>query len=175
MKYSIAFLTIVLFFGCAGSTKVGVEVRNDAHQRMDVMNANLAAQQAKQQFEVGQLDAAIETIDAAIDRFNENAEYHLLRGRILLELHQLDAAKKSLTKASVIAPDSAEPHYFLGVLHQRWSEDETAIEAYKIAQQGVMVDAETWTGLINLFQRCLVPSSERSLVAGAGAGLVDTD
>ena len=49
------------------------------------------------------------------------------------------------------------------------------IEACKIAQEGVMVDTVSWTGLINLFQRCLVPSSERSLVAGAGAGLVDTD
>jgi hypothetical protein len=49
------------------------------------------------------------------------------------------------------------------------------IAACKIAQEGVMVDAEAWAGLINLFQRCLVPSSERSLAAGAGAGLVDTD
>ena len=33
---------------------------------MDVVNADLAAQQAKQQFEVGQLDTALGTIEAAI-------------------------------------------------------------------------------------------------------------
>lgn len=154
MKQSITLLLTILCAGCAGPTKVGTEVRVDAHQRMDVMNANLAAQQAKQQFEVGQLDAAIETIDAAIDRFNENAEYHLIRGRILLELHQLDAALKSLETASRLSPESAEPHYFLGVLYQRWSEDDSAMAAYKLATlqdpshpQYFMAVAETYVAL----------------------------
>ena len=154
MKQSITLLLVILCAGCAGPTKVGTQARIEAHQRMDVMNANLAAQQAKQQFEVGQLDAAIETIDAAIDRFNETAKYHLLRGRILLELHQLDAALQSLETASELAPDSAEPHYFLGVLYQRWSEDDSAIEAYKVAMindpshpQYFMAVAETYVAL----------------------------
>jgi tetratricopeptide (TPR) repeat protein len=154
MKQSITLLVVILCAGCAGPTKVGTEARIKAHQRMDVMNANLAAQQAKQQFEVGQLDAAIETIDAAIDRFNQNAEYHLLRGRILLELHQLDAALQSLETASELSPDSAEPHYFLGVLYQRWSEDGSAIAAYEVAMknnpshpQYFMAVAETYVAL----------------------------
>ena len=154
MKQLITLLVAILCVGCAGPTKVGTEARVKAHQRMDVMNANLAAQQAKQQFEVGQLDSAIETIDAAIDRFNKNAEYHLLRGRILLELHQLDAALQSLEIASELAPDSAEPHYFLGVLYQRWSEDDSAIAAYKVAMlndpshpQYFMAVAETYVAL----------------------------
>ena len=135
MKQSISLLLLIICTGCAGPTKVGTEARVEAHQRMDLMNAGLAAQQAKQQFEVGQLDAALETIDAAIDRFHENAEYHLLRGRILLELHQLDAALQSLSTASLLAPDSAESHYFLGVLYQRWSEDETSLIEYKVAMR----------------------------------------
>jgi len=135
MKHTIAIMVLILCAGCAGSTKVGKDARAAAYQRMDVINASLAAQQAKQQFEVGQLEQAIGTIDAALARFNENAEYHLLRGRILLELHRLDSAKKSLTRAIELAPESAEPYYFLGVLHQRWSEDETAIAAYKKAMQ----------------------------------------
>ncbi|MEE2912474.1 MAG: tetratricopeptide repeat protein [Planctomycetota bacterium] len=161
MKYSIAFLTIVLFFGCAGSTKVGVEVRNDAHQRMDVVNANLAAQQARQQFEVGNLSTALSTIDAAIDRFETKPEYHLLRGRILLELHQLDAAHKSLAVASTLAPDLAAPNYFLGVLHQRWSDDKSAIDYYKSAMrndpshpQYFMAVAETYVA-IGQFDRAI--------------------
>ena len=66
MKQSITILLAILCAGCAGPTKVGSDARIEAHQRMDVMNANLSAQQAKQQFEVGQLDAAIETIEAVV-------------------------------------------------------------------------------------------------------------
>ena len=135
MKQTITLMLLIFCTGCASPTKVGTEARAMAHQRMDVMNADLAAQQAKQQFEVGQLDKALETIDAALARFNENAEYHLLRGRILIELHSLDAAKQSLSSAIELAPDSAEAYYFVGVLHQRWSEDDGAIAAYKKAMQ----------------------------------------
>ncbi len=121
---------------------------------MDAVNADLAAQQAKQQFEVGQLDKAIVTINAAIGRYNENGEYHLLRGRILLELHRLDASFHSLTQATIHSPELAEPHYFLGVLHQRWGEDEKAILAYKQAMkndsthpQYLLATAETHVAL----------------------------
>jgi hypothetical protein len=51
------FITIICS-SCSGPTKAGKEARVNAHRRMDIVNADLAAQQAKQQFEVGQLDAA---------------------------------------------------------------------------------------------------------------------
>ena len=126
---------MLLLIGCAGPTKAGREARANAHNRMDVVNANLAAQQARQQFEVGQLDSAIETIDAAIARFETNSKYHLLRGRILLEQHRLDAAYNALTRSAELVPELAEPYYFLGVLHQRWSEDEAALSSYKKAME----------------------------------------
>jgi tetratricopeptide (TPR) repeat protein len=102
---------------------------------MDAVNAALAAQQAKQQFEVGQLKTAIETIEAAIARFDGNASYHLLRGRILIEQHQLDEASRALTRSVELDPTAPEPHYFLGVLHQRWSEDAEAFACYKKAME----------------------------------------
>ncbi|MDP7005303.1 MAG: hypothetical protein QF718_03735 [Phycisphaerales bacterium] len=127
----------VLLFctGCGGPTKAGLEARANAHKRMDSVNADLGAQQARQQFEVGQLDKAFDTINAAIARYDEKGNYHLLRGRILLEQHRLDAAFRALTKATVYASELAEPHYFLGVLHQRWGEDEKALEEYKLAME----------------------------------------
>ena len=143
-----------LFIGCGGPTKAGLEARANAHKRMDSVNADLAAQQAKQQFEVGQLDRAIETINAAIARYSANGHYHLLRGRILLEQHRLDAAFHALTEATVHTPDLAEPHYFLGVLHQRWGEDDKALESYKQAMnndathpQFLLATAETHVAL----------------------------
>jgi tetratricopeptide (TPR) repeat protein len=132
---SVAVLlgTLLLCIGCGGPTKAGIEARANAHKRMDSVNADLAAQQAMQKFEVGQLDTALETIDGAIARYSENGEYHLLRGRILLEQHHLDASHRALTKATQFTPELAEPYYFLGILHQRWGEDAKALDAYKQA------------------------------------------
>ena len=48
-------------------------------------------------------------------------------------------------------------------------------EARRIAYEGVLVDTDAWAGLVEFFNRCLVPSSEQSLLDGAGAGLVDRD
>ena len=48
-------------------------------------------------------------------------------------------------------------------------------EARRIAYEGVLVDTGAWAGLVEFFNRCLVPSSEQSLLGGAGAGLVDRD
>ncbi len=47
--------------------------------------------------------------------------------------------------------------------------------ARKAAEEGISVDAGAWARLTELFRRCLVPSSEQSRRAGAGAGLVDKD
>jgi tetratricopeptide (TPR) repeat protein len=135
VKRLILIIGVVFLVGCAGPTKSGKIARANAHQRMDVVNADLAAQQSRQQFEVGQLKAALETIDAAIARYDNNAAYHLLRGRILIEQHRLDAASKSLTRSAELDPKVAEPYYFQGVLHQRWSEDEEALASYKKAME----------------------------------------
>ena len=124
---------VVTSASCTGPSKTGQEARQRAYERMDLVNADLASQQARQQFEVGQLDAAVKTIDAAIARFTNKSEYHLLRGRILLEQHRLDGARMAFETAATLNPDSAETHYLLGVLHQRWSDDEAALRSYTTA------------------------------------------
>ncbi len=135
MKNVVVIVGVCILAGCGGPTKQGKIARENAHNRMDVVNSDLAAQQAMQQFEVGQLKAALETIDAAIARYDDNAKYHLLRGRILIEQHRLDAASKSLVRSIELDPEVAESHYFLGVLHQRWSEDTPALKCYKKAME----------------------------------------
>ncbi len=153
MKYILLFVLLCLV-SCGGPSKTGKMARQKAHARMDLVNADLASQQARQQFEVGQLDAAIATIDVAIQRFPKKAEYHQLRGRILLEQHKLDDALRAFETASTLDPESAEPHYLLGVLHQRWGDDHTALQSYTSACQNdpshaqfFIARAETLTAL----------------------------
>lgn len=57
----------------------------------------------------------------------------------------------------------------------RAAEVDIASATERSAALGVTVDAAAWSGLMELFRRCLVPSSERSRASGAGAGLVDAD
>lgn len=154
MKYTCLIITLLFCAGCSGPTRAGIEARSIAHLRMDAVNADLAAQQARQQFEVGQFDKAIETINAAIDRFDSYAPYHLLRARILMEQHQLESARRSLERTIELDPEMAKPYYFLGVLYQRWSEDQAALESYIRAMQRdqshtqyVMAVAETLVAL----------------------------
>ncbi len=147
-------IAIILCSVSCGPTKTGKMARQKAHARMDIVNADLASQQARQQFEVGQLDAAITTINVAIDRYPEKSEYHQLRGRILLEQHKLDDARGAFETASTLHPEAAEPHYLLGILHQRWGDDEAALQSYTSACQNdsahaqfFLAKAETLTAL----------------------------
>ncbi len=153
LKLSVLLLATCAV-GCAGPSKAGLEARANAHERMDIVNADLAAQQAMQQFEVGQFDDAIVTIENAINRYPKHAEYHLLKGRILLERHQLDLAHQSFTTVHELESNSPEANYFLGILHQRWGEDVEALQCYKNAMecddehpQYVMAAAETLSAL----------------------------
>ena len=153
MKFILILVAFCLVC-CGGPSKTGIMARQKAYARMNLVNADLASQQARQQFEVGQLDAAITTIDVAIDRYPEKSKYHQLRGRILLEQHKLDDARKAFETASTLHPEAAEPHYLLGVLHQRWGDDETALQSYTSAcendsshTQFFLARAETLTAL----------------------------
>ena len=47
--------------------------------------------------------------------------------------------------------------------------------AQKALNHGICINKEAWTGILSLFKRSLIPSSNQSLNTGAGAGLVDND
>jgi len=44
-----------------------------------------------------------------------------------------------------------------------------------VLMNGVNIDIDAWNSIHGYFTRCLVPSTAESRIAGAGAGLVDTD
>ena len=153
LRHGVLVLGIVSI-GCSGPSKAGLDARANAHERMDIVNADLAAQQAMQQFEVGQFDDALGTIENAIQRYPRHPDYHMLKGRVLLEKHQLDLAHQSFTQVLELEEDFPEAHYFLGILHQRWGEDEAALSCYTQAMecddehpQYVMATAETLSAL----------------------------
>lgn len=132
MKRHIAIATLAL---AACGTPKSQQVRNDARDRFDRANAQVVYDQAVQSFHAGQFDESLALIDKAIERFPKDGGYQLLRGRILLEMKRVDLARGSFVKASELSPQSAEPHYYLGIVHQRWNElDQAATEYAKAAE-----------------------------------------
>ena len=111
------------------------QVRNEARDRYDRANAQVVYDQALQSFHAGQFEEALGHIDKAIARFPKEGAYPLLRGRILLEMKRVDLARESFARASELAPTAAEPHYYMGIVLQRWNElDKAAAEYAKAAE-----------------------------------------
>lgn len=115
--------------GCDG-TLHSQRVRNEARDRFDRAGAQIAYDQARQAFHSGQFEQALGHVDRAIARFPKDASYHLLRGRVLHEMTRVADARDAFQEAVAIDPRKPEPHYFLGVIHQRWHEYEKALDCY---------------------------------------------
>ena len=152
---TVIAMAVVVLAGCNGPTKAGKEAREAANSRMNVINAQVHFDQAKQSFESGQFEKAQREIQRAITRYADAPNYYVLQGRIYLETHELeaslncfdiaidmlkgaetlDAAKTEAEKTRQTAPSRevitlAEAHYFRGIIFQRWSDDEQAYQCY---------------------------------------------
>jgi len=129
--------TAILLAGCG--TPYHKQVRNEANERFELVRAQMAFDQAEQSFATGQFDKAMNSINVAIARYPERAEYHVLKGRIFLETARLELAMRSLEEAMEIDEENAEAHYYAGIVHQRWSDHESAATAYR---QAFDIDSE---------------------------------
>ncbi|MFM9169640.1 MAG: tetratricopeptide repeat protein [Phycisphaerales bacterium] len=120
--------------GCDG-TLHSQKVRSEARDRFDKAGAQIAYDQARQSFHSGQFEDALGHVDRAVGRFPKESSYHLLRGRILHEMTRVSDARDAFRTASELDPSKAEPHYFLGIIHQRWREHEEALSCYAKASE----------------------------------------
>lgn len=125
----------MLLAACGGPSKHGEEMRRQAYSRMDAVNARMVHEQAVSAFETGQLERARSLMVAAIDRFPEESAWYVLLGRILVEQHRLDEARRSFEQAIALGEEGSEVHYYLGVLFERWSKDAQAVEHFAKAAE----------------------------------------
>ena len=118
-----------LLSACAPRT-AGLEARREADERFRRTTSLVSYDQAKQAFESGDLDKARREVESALARSDKEARYWTLLGRIEIEASRLERAIEALNKAVESDPSLAEPQYYLGIVHQRWSESDKAIAAY---------------------------------------------
>ncbi len=126
VRVVVGAMLILGVVGCNGPTTRGKQMRKEAYTRMDAVNARLVHEQAVTAFETGQLERARTLMEEAIERYPGEAGWYVLMGRILLEQHRLDGAKRMFEHALTIDDSNSECNYYLGVLHERWSQDEDA-------------------------------------------------
>ncbi len=151
LALSLCGLLLTGMGGCATS-KVGKEMRTQAQNRMDAVNAQLSYDQAHDSFKVGEFDGALTHIQAAIARYPDEAQFHILHGRILLEMGNLEPSASAFEAAvatqadvdreniaserlSLIDKTMATAHYYLGIIFQRWSNDQTSFDHYSQAME----------------------------------------
>jgi tetratricopeptide (TPR) repeat protein len=121
--------------GCSTPTKSGLEAREKAREQLNSFTASFTYDQAKQDFEVGQFDRALRSIDDAIAQAPDVPAFHVLKGRVYFETDRLERAMESFNAAIELDPQLAEAHYFCGIVHQRWSDDQSAYEQYRMAYE----------------------------------------
>ncbi len=132
---SIALLAPVAgFTGCASTVDAGhKEAVNAANQRWYDLRSRLLVQTAQRQFDTGDLDQAEKTLLDAMATDTENPQVLLLSGRVMLERGQLEKAYRFLQLAIDADDKLAEPHYYQGVVLQRWQQFDAALVAYQRA------------------------------------------
>lgn len=119
--------------GCGGGGAYTRQTSLDHQSKMDVMKSATEYDMARQAYYAGNLDKALERIERSIAINDQVAKSHVLRGRILLELSELDGALDALHTAESLAPESVDAQYYLGLCYERIGEHEHAIVHYQAA------------------------------------------
>lgn len=122
-------ICVALLSGC-NYTPYHEQVRDQAQERVNLVNAQLNYDQARQAYDSGRFDHAMKEIKLAIARSPEQAKFYVLQGRILLEKQLLEAASESFTLALEKNPKLADGHYFAGIVYERWSRQQEAHDSY---------------------------------------------
>lgn len=135
MLQSFVLMSAVMLLcaGCAGPTRAGQEARADARARIDGFQASFTYERARQYYGTGEFEKALREIDLAVTQAPGAGMFHVMRGRILLEVNRLEAAEKAFTEAISLGGAEAEAQYYLGIVCQRWRRDEEALSAYQKA------------------------------------------
>ncbi|HYE02709.1 MAG TPA: tetratricopeptide repeat protein [Phycisphaerales bacterium] len=132
---ALAGTALGLAGGCTGHGQYTAEHLSAAQAKMSQLKSGTNWQMAHQQYLAGDLDKALKNVDQSIALNPEVARSHTLRGRILLEKGELEAARAALVEAGRLDPRSPEPPYYLGIIHERYAQHEEARACYARAME----------------------------------------
>ncbi|MCB1281899.1 MAG: tetratricopeptide repeat protein [Salinibacterium sp.] len=156
--------------GCSGPSKQSSEFKNEASARLDALKAGTEWELARQRYESGDFQQALQGVDRSLALNPQVAKSHTLKGRILVEMGQTQAAMESLARAIALDPEHAEAYFYRGLIFERIARFEEAYQEYSKAleanpekAQYVMAAAEMLIRMERLdeAEALLVSSSDR--------------
>ncbi|MBX3357630.1 MAG: tetratricopeptide repeat protein [Phycisphaeraceae bacterium] len=121
--------------GCQGHGKYTSEFLDQANDKVALMKGGTEWNAAYQAFLAGELDKALKSVDSSIAITDKMAKSHTLRGRILIEKGDLDAARRSLLTAEKLDPKADDVQYYIGIIHERFGEADVALQRYEKAME----------------------------------------
>lgn len=121
--------------GCSTKGEFTKEGKDLAQNRMDQLKASVQLQMAQQQFLAGDLEKARRSVETGLAAAPNSCAAHILKGRILMELGNLEAARGSFLTAESIDSTSAEAQYYLGLNFERFRQWQPAYEHYTRASE----------------------------------------
>ena len=138
-----ATLLITLLPGCGSTQERHDGWVEDADVRWNTVKSSIAIQMAEDQFNAGQLGLAQKTIEEAMAKDMKNPQLWLMGGRIALEKSELETAYQRLAKSIEYGEElegyerkkKAQPHYFQGIVDQRWQRYDSAMAKYTLAYE----------------------------------------
>jgi tetratricopeptide (TPR) repeat protein len=124
-------LGLLLLAGCHGGHGQYVkEEMSKSQMRVAEMKAANEYQQAYQSYCAGDLDKARKSIEQCLQINPSVAKSHVLRARILIEQSELEESVNSLLRAEALDPRSVDAQYYLGIVYERFTEPEKALERF---------------------------------------------
>jgi tetratricopeptide (TPR) repeat protein len=134
-KFSVLTLLVAAAgpLGCGARGQHNREFAQQAQIKMDGLKSGLEWQMAQQQFLAGDLEKALSTVEKSIELNPKVARAHVLKGRILMERGNLEGARLALLEAAKLDEKLADAPYYLGVIHERFTQREEALTWYTAA------------------------------------------
>lgn len=122
--------------GCFGGHGKSTQAHlNSAQQKMSVMKSATEWDMARQAFLAGDLTKALKSVDHSIELNPSVPKSHVLRGRILMEMGNMEGAIAALQTAESLDQSNIDAQYFLGVAHERIGDPAAAAERYARASE----------------------------------------
>ena len=131
--------------GCADTPDHGAHTQEElnlAKKKMQQLKSGLEWQTANGAFQSGDLPKALKAVDRSIALNPDVAKSHVLRGRILMEMSNLEGALNSYAKAVEIDATNVDAHFYMGVVDERLSRKDEALACYKKAAELDHADAQ---------------------------------
>jgi tetratricopeptide (TPR) repeat protein len=129
-----SLLGLITLVGCsAGHGKTTAEQLKVSQNRLAALHAGNEYDLAHQAYDAGEMDKADKFINKCLQTNPNVPKSYILKGRIQLEKGDLEQALIAFQKAETIDPKNIDSHYYQGIVYERFTQTEKAMDQYKTA------------------------------------------